>query len=508
MIELFVTIIVCVAIITIVMLSFKEQKFSKLKIVLKDLGINDEESTPFYKWGWHAEKKDRISAERLVRKVFRTNGLWLNKEDLLFFEKLCDNQSDSNEGHNEAITERINTIIKQTEHIQKWVNEQINSTIRFIVKTTPQEALNFLQKTKIITDSDKSLSQFSKFEFTRMLYRIGSKVIGESNEGLQVIIGQDGPVYQLKGIETWEQLLTIFQSESNRLISQWKRLAPAQVYRPLNRLIETELLPKLIRDVDYAKTFYRRMTETSLRLKMNLSKQSIQQFDSILYTWRFQSESEFTHKTHNRFREMLLREDLAPRFREILIQSTKNSTTTPAQIIKLFPKDVIVYGENESARHYLCDQYLKHYMALLEAFIDYTIVTDPPIILAIPEGDIIALKRQILQSKNTVNLSVLIEKRQKVFCAREDLDDDFATKRGWIINLPLYDISEKEEQALKEGSLNYYVHFNCDVCEEADFTNVAHHAKQSRYHFLHLAFDSLLQFQPPYQTSKSSDQST
>lgn len=225
-----------------------------------------------------------------------------------------------------------------------------------------------------------------------------------------------------------------------------------------------------------------------------LAPDRIATLDSYFYSWKFTEGLKFEQKDHDRLRELLTRNDLAARFREIVIDKIGEEFNTMNDLSTLFCRKVLFYGGSKAARSFATDHYSRHIAVLLDCIANFTQAeSSPPIIVEIPQEEIETMRRSPKKGHNAVTLDQVMEKYQRIVLLRESMTPKVADKRGWIINLALSDPAPEEIEAMRREPFNQYSRFNCDNAGEADFLNNTFSAQKSRVGFLNMVIDCLIE---------------
>lgn len=139
--------------------------------LLNQLGLygdsKNEDHLPFYRWGWHEDEKNRVSAEQMVREAFRKEGLWLNVDDLNFFKAQCERNIKGESIETSEIEKRVEEIAARSDILILWVIEQVRSAIDFAANASQEEAQEILHKADIKSEPDKAQGHLLALELKR-----------------------------------------------------------------------------------------------------------------------------------------------------------------------------------------------------------------------------------------------------------------------------------------------------------------------------------------------------
>lgn len=468
----------------------------KYRTILSDIGLkgawSEEGKTPFYKWGWRDKQQNRISADRIVKQAFLKVGVWLEREDLIFFEDQCKQFAMLKEIDEAPIHQRILEIIQRSERIRIWVADQVKTAIQSIQILKPQEARDHLHQYQIEVDLDQAPERLAVYEIQRLMYRFGSKILTPNAKGLTVHDPISSQAFLLEKMDSWRHLVRICREEILEFLSGRHFLIQPAIGRALRLSVESGVFREIETDIDRHFSFLRRINDQFYNKEIRVSPERAKTIDSILYQWKFDEGTHFNQNDQNCIRNTLSRLDLASRFRELLFERFDESFSSLFKIVNLFPRDVIFYGGQNAARSFAVDQYSRHFLVLLEAFAGPSgRDISPPTIIWINNEQIDKMRQGPKRGSTSITLDQLLSDRQRISRLEQCVTDEIAANRGWIINLSSDDLSEQDIETLSHGEFGRYVRFDCEMANNVDFFTNTYNAKKSRIQFFNLIVDAL-----------------
>lgn len=467
---------------------------TKVRHIMAGLGLQgNEEGSQFYKWGWHQDQENRVSAERMVKQAFQKAGVWLDRQDLAFFESQCERHESRNEVDESQIEERIHAIIGRSERVRRWVADQVHTVVHYVQSLNPQEAANALHESGIEADPEQAIERLTSLEMQRMLYRHGASLLALNAKGLTVKDPVTAQTFELAGLDSWRHLIRMFKDDILDKISGRRTTISSSIARSLRSAVEIGFFHDIENDIERHRIFIKRIHDQFHNKEIRVSLERARAIDAILYKWKFDEGAHFNQEDQNRIRELLSRLDLASRFREILFDGFEESFSSLFKLIRLFPREVIFYGGNGAARTFATDQYFRHFLALMEAIGGPSgRDTSPPTIIWINSEQIEKMRQGPKRGSNAVTLSQLITDQQRFSRLEQGISEEIANNRGWIVNLSLDDPSAAEFEALNKDPFKKYTRFHCEAGEDVDFLNNTYNAKKSRIQFFNMVIDTLV----------------
>ncbi len=472
---------------------------NKIRRIMIDLGLHNsywsnEEGSQFYKWGWHEEQENRVSAERMVKLAFRKSGIWLDRQDLAFFEQQCKNNEAAIDIEQSVIEDRIQGIVTRSDRIRRWITKEVKEVVQFVGILTPQEAADALAKKNMEVDQEKSLDRFCQLEMQRMLYKHGSHIMALGGKGLIVEDPLSGQSIHLEGVESWLHLLRTFKDEILEFSAGRNIPVSLDIARSLKKIAETGTIRELILDIEQARKFLQDINDQFHAKEISISVERARVINAILNLWKFDENIDFTQIHQIKIRTFLARLDLAPRFREVIMNHLDEHFSSLTKVIRLFPRSVIFYGGSGSARSFASDQYSRHFLSMLETCgLSPNVDPKPPTIILISEEQIDKMRLAPKKGSNAITLPSLIEDQQRMSRLEQNINQEISDRRGWILNLSINNPTDNEFEALNRNSLKDYTRFHCQAGKDVDFLNNTYNAKKSRIQFFNMVVDTVLE---------------
>lgn len=480
-----------------------------------------EKKTPFYKWGWRKQHNERVWAERIVKDAFRKAGLWLSDEDLAFFEEQCVNQSQGKEVGEDAILGRIGVIAARMTHIRRNAAEAARKIYADAANANENTARAYLISRGAQPESGKALQRFCVHKLRRCIEEYGKAMVGLEAVGVPVFDSKGETVFTLKGMNAWSMWIGVFSDACLKEPSIRIPNLKQNLLKFIHRTVAAGLFKDYSDDVRHFRDFRFTVSEDISRNEIGISMDRIERAESIFYHWKFTESIPFNHADHKRIREMLVRKDLAPSFRELAVNSFKPGFSSVRALFDMFPSRVIFYGRNDNAREFASEQYLHHLMQLKECIgplagaeddgpqlivIDaekfYQLVRQNEEILS--EMMKFSKKRGFKSEAEMIDPSYvldLIDEEKEVFNRKRGLYYEGGEALGWIVNIPISDQTPEAFVAMGVPPYDRYARFNCDGGSDVDFFGATHGAKKSRIQFFSMVLDLLLrrpdESQPP-----------
>ncbi|MBZ0257541.1 hypothetical protein K8I31_15850, partial [bacterium] len=261
-----VAIIVIIVLLVVGLLVASPGGAGEQKSLLAELGLvnkwSGEATSPFYKWGWKKASGDRVWGERIVKKAFRESGIWLSPDDLNFFQRKCDENTNGKPVDDKSIKERVELIIKRTDTISGSISQQIRTLVERFQSTSEEDALKFINELKIDLENSNAVGKLTAVEMKRFIRHAGLQMFSPLAKGLKIEGKNEADSFTLRGFESWCYWLSKLKSELKQLLEKNKTLRSHIVGRALQQII----LDKHIRSLedDY---------KSSLSYRSNLEQQ-------------------------------------------------------------------------------------------------------------------------------------------------------------------------------------------------------------------------------------------
>ncbi|MBN2328015.1 MAG: hypothetical protein JXR73_12750 [Candidatus Omnitrophica bacterium] len=503
----------CLLILIIGLITFytlRTEDTTKVRRILKDLGLrrrfgSSDQGAQFYKWGWHQDQDQRISAERMVKQAFQQAGVWLDRHDLSFFENLCKQYEVQNEVREEQIEERILEIIKRSELVKRWVADQVRSIVRSIRLMDAPKAKEILQQFEIEAEEKDAREQLLGLRLWRMFYQHGGQILSIHADGLKILDSAHNHTFVLENMDSWRHLLRMFKEEMLEIANSGAAAIEPTLGRAMRRFIAKDFFHEMEVDVERHDSFVRKIRDQHQNKEINLPLERLRAIESIFYRWKFEEGIHFNQRDHNCMRDILCRLDLSPRFREILIDHIGESFSSLFNILRMFPREVLFYGGSGVARSFAADQYLRHLHALQEALAAPTgREAKSPSIVCINDEAIEKKRKGPKRGSKAQTMAQLISDQKRISRLKRGISEAEADIRGWIVHLSTHYLLDEEIKELQQKPFTRYRLVNCEIGEKVDFLNDAYKAKQGRVQFFNRIIDSLTK--PPERKRPSTKQ--
>lgn len=478
--------------------ALKSENSAKYRNILSDLGIAgawpDEGGSQFYKWGWHEDQNNRVSGERIVKQAFLKAGVWMDREDLAFFENQCKRHETMKDVDVPHIQEHVLAIIRKSDRIRQWVADQVLMVVQSVQSMTVQAAKEVLLQSQIEVEPEQAYERLVSLEMQRLLYRYGSQILALNAPGLLVQHSGSNQTFLLEKMDSWRHLVHMFKEEIQDTAIGRRIAIPAAISRGLRLSVESGFLRAIEVDVERHHAFEKKINDQFHNKEIQVSLERARMVDGILYKWKFDEGTHFSQEDQDGIRDVLSRADLVSRFRELLFERFDESFSSLYKLIHLFPRDVIFYGGHGAARSFAADQYSRHYLALLEAFAAPAgRPIQPPSIIWINDEQIEKMRQGPKKGTNAITLDQLISDQQRIIRFEQGITEETANSRGWILNLSMDYPTEQEFAILNKDPFKRYVRFLCEAAADVDFINNTYNAKKSRIQFFNLIIDSLVE---------------
>lgn len=470
--------------------------FKNRRQILKDLGLLKSKSgnaaAPFYKWGWRKQEEERVWAERIVKNAFENAGIWLSLEDLKFFENVCTQHQDGTPIKDEIILKRIDTIIDRSEMLAKWLSGYIKKTIQAILNTSIDKATEKLRESGIKTDPEKVLLRYGNMQLRKQLGQAGADILGLNAKGFRIEDEKKEHTFLLRGFEGWKHWVTLYTQElKKQLTSGFTSSSNQALINSMRGSVIQGLFNDYEEDINESISFRETLMQEVASKNLHIPPEKIRDIEMIFYTWQFDINTPFNLIDHKQARQLLVRRDLTPRFRERIINSIESDILSLQNLIQSFPRRVIFFGKNANARHFASQQYLLHLEMLLRFMgSPANDDTNPPGLIRIIEKDILNALEQ------HTSLAEAINKQKKFNIFERGIDEREADFRGWIIDMPVEDATLHQFEDLNTGEYKHYTRFQCDSAENIDFESNTFNANKQRIIFLDMVIDTLLSTPP------------
>ncbi|RJP23193.1 MAG: hypothetical protein C4527_20745 [Candidatus Omnitrophota bacterium] len=502
----------------ILLCSWAMNTYKKRNQLLVDLGLVQnwmgEESNPFYKWGWRKATGERVWAERIVREAFAKAKIWMIPADLLFFEDQCKQFETRQKIDLEKLQNYVETMIHRTEAMNNTIQKLVSKIIHQTLSISVTEAENILREQGILVEKEKVRHRFGTWEMRRMAADIGKQILSAESAGFRMEDTTGHFLFTIKGYEGWQQFVKSYKEALDAQLSRGSLPNYQSTLRSLRASVREGLLKDFEDDIRESRNFRSAIEEEIHRKEIALTREQVDDIETVFYTWQFSNEVRFNLIDHRKARELLGGKKVCTHFREMIFTNLSPDFQSLKTFLDLFPRRVIFYGGDSYSRAFASDQYLRHVEELLLVF-STPVGEDPipPALLSITREEIEHAREAgsinpalplVLQKKRRQEfgageryISTSIEKKKQESLRDRYLNAVDGEEKGWIINLALDENSYPDEYAeLEVKPYRSYVRFPCDEYGSIDYMSQSFHAKQQRTLFVNQILDTLTHMPP------------
>ena len=496
----------------ILLLSKGASSQNKQNAILTALGLSNKQwggrTAAFYKWSWRKTSKERVWGERNVKDAFKKAKIWLNADDLAYFEQKCVEFQKHHKMNDEPIIERVSQIIKRTEELEKRIESQVKETLNRITSISEGEAKKHLQDSGVnLEGKDKILQRYASHEIRRVADFIGFTMLGRNpnTEALKA-------VNNIKGMEGWERWLCIYKATLLTEISRSMNSSNTGLLETVSATIRSGLLKDYEQDIQGYRSFIDSMDKQIDPKKMNIRIEKFEELETNLYTWQFSSEHRFNNTDHSRVRQFISRKDLSLKFRLYVMANIKSSFESLTSLLNSLSRNVVFFGKNGFARAYAADQYHLHLERFLEVFSRFA-HQEPgaPGLITLTETEIDKKRKEIAsKSKGDIlkgkgmdvieiarnSIQETVDKKKARSIDKRKIDEDVAEQKGWLVDFPWEEQNVEVFGIFRSGPFNLYTPVNCDSFGEVDFLSNSANAKRQRNQYFAIVLDALLSASP------------
>lgn len=526
--------ILLIAAVSLSFISAKGQS-QNLRSLYAELGMvrkwSGEATTAFYKWGWKKTSTDRVWGERIVKKAFQKAGIWLSPEDLLFFQRQCENFAAKKSVNHQTIFDFIERINARTEILSSQIGAQLHEIIKGVTAASTDAALGILYKSGIKADATQAKPKLAILQMRRTIHAAGMAILGPGSVGLPLPISNEETIH-LKGFDNWEYWLDKFKSELETIINTAANQVPENIRKAIKGKVLSGLVKVYKTDHANAQAYRATIEQQIVNKDLPITMEEVERSESILYSWQFREGAKFNETDHQRFRGFMVRLDISNEFRHKIIKSLKPDISCLESLIGSLPRSIIFYGAEQKSRAFAAKLYQFHYAQLLNVFgVVAPVEQRPPAILLIPMEEIQAMRRAIQlkhqtmaslptnlrnrkqnedePSDESVSLKEVINKQKKYSSFERQMDISAAEEIGWLVDLPLATsaMSPLEYREMQTGGLASYRQVNCDEIGEVDFLSNSAKAKEQRNQFFQTLMKSLVGHSMPTGSASALDSS-
>ncbi len=526
MITLFMTLLTFLAIVSLIVLFCGVFAPNKVGMLVTDLGLHSpwwgNKTTAFYRWTWRKTNRERIWAERIVKEAFHRAKVWISSEDCEFFAQQCYEFSQTQKVDYLQIVRKVEQIVKRSDLYNQSVQKLIKEILRRVRSTSESEAARLLGSTTGDHAGPRpALPHYGIQEVRQTVERLASLVLVRKEPDPGGGSLEERMLSEIQGPEGWQHWLHLFRTHLLLELEQ-----DSKKNEPVNKALAASVRGGLLQDFEEDILDHTGFVETLESLitqnRLPMDKSRIKEVEDILYTWQFDKDIPFTSADHRRIRFFLTRKELSLHFQEIILKQLPRDFASLSALLNRFPRHVVFYGENTSARDFAAEQYGAHIQEMLSVFAHLARQDDnPPAALVIPAADIKTLINEKIaelklkgigshQNAEAIELTRLalgdmIDQKKKRSIRRRKLDPETADGKGWLINLAWDEKSIREYEIFQFPPLDTYTRFGTDGFLELDFSSDRKEAKWQRGLFFKAVLDMLIWKLPPLQTGDPPD---
>jgi len=482
----------------------------KISYICSALGLQafqkDANSTPFYKWSWDRDSDDQISAQHIIQKSFHDSQVWLDDSDLTFFQTQCNSHQPGSKIDEAAIHQRVSQIVERTDLLHQKIAQKTEDVIKSVQSLSETEAREQLRLSGIHADSGKAMQQHCSLELKKLLYRLGLKVMGHKGRGITIHDPNFKQVFQMRGLDIWEQCLNGIKNELNRWLISRKNTTHPSIIRSLKATMKRGIVKDIEEDISFSRTFREDIQDSINKELLNLTPSQIYEYEQIMYSWKFSKKINFKQADHNSIRNLLSNNQYPACFRQIVINSINSNHESLSILIDSFPRKVIFYGSQNKARTYAMDQYSSILQALINALSNTCErMQVMPLLIEIPDDEIEQIRCRDddapenelsvpigKQPKKIPTLDKLISKHQRLALIERKMKKEDGDELGWIINLPIPDMDPVEFEDLQNDYFKEFIRFFCDTSSKSDFDNQSEDSMRKRIKFFNRVLESIM----------------
>ncbi|MDP8244350.1 MAG: hypothetical protein P9L94_09740 [Candidatus Hinthialibacter antarcticus] len=482
--------------------SLGKKNFSQA--ILVDLGLakswSKEQESPFYKWGWRKSANDRVWGERIVKQAFERQGVWLNSDDLRFFEDLCNRHATGEKVDENGIRKQIQNIIDRRGRMANCATIIIKKMLSEIANTSESQARKVMSDFGVRINPGNTLGQYGTFRFRQLMTNVGKTILASGSGGFPVKNEQNETLYTLQGLEGWRHWVFACRDEFKKYSPSGSGEVKKSLQALKSRALNT-ILQEAMEDLQGASEFIAKLENEVYKNGLQYDAQKIEILVSYFYGWQFADGIAFNRTDHRKIREFLLRNEISPVFRSRVLAKINSGYESLRIVLNQFPKRVIFYGTHAQARHYVCQNYLAH---LVELFSAVSSIMGrgymPPSHLLVKGDDVKAARqyweqmkgRSELERQSDRNTDIhyrrdyipeMIEKQKEFSLFERDIDDENGETYGYLIDMGVDELTVAESAHLDKGVFRRYLRILCNPNDSVDFEGDSDKAKNSRKDF-------------------------
>lgn len=494
-------------------------KSDRRKEVLSDLGLSigiaASLKSPFYKWGWKKSHDDRVWGERIVRETFEKFNIGLGQQDLEFFSQICTRFAAGETIDKASIVAYVDKILSRSVTVSNFAAGFIGPVLERSLSATPAQAHKLLEREKIPSSLENAPDRLAVRQFTKMLRSHGMKIICGEASGLEVK-GESGEILTtLHGYDSWEFWLKSCRESLEQCLAN-KALIKSKTQAKFLRGQIQGIIQNYEEHLKNSRSFIKNAEYMISQEKSPIGIALVQNLERSFYGWHFSETTKFSLQDHKTLHELITLPELPSRCRQALFENITSTYESLQTVCHRFPRYVIFFGISAETRSYAAQQYLLHLNKINKTLSDVLGVKyRPPLFMRILDADIhkarnpdagdykpavrvshdeeSELKEEILVSTNTGYMPLLLDSQKRMILFEKNLDPATAEKIGWIIDLPVDDLTPKESAQMDMGDYIKYKRIDCAKIGNFSNSSDAKSMQNQREKFLNAIFDVLLQ---------------
>ncbi|MBN2326270.1 MAG: hypothetical protein JXR73_03885 [Candidatus Omnitrophica bacterium] len=492
-------------------------KEDKRQVVLSELGLMrglaSSLQSPFYKWEWRKSSDDRVWGERIVRETFEKHQIGLSREDLEFFSRACADYATGKPVNKTNVILYVEKILTRSSTLSNFAASFIKPVLEKSLNASQEQAQRLLEHNNISSSLTDAPDRLAIRQFTKMLCNHGKKIICHDSVGLQVKDDSGSILMTLKGLENWEFWLKSCLQSLDQCLSDKSLTSSSAQAKFLRRELEKRIR-SYMNHLHSTYAFFGMMEDLISKKageKSPSQSEEIQKIEKRFYLWHFNDETQFTLENHGDMHDLLTFPDFPPRFRQKVFENLPTSYDSLPSFIQCFPRHVIFYGKDSIKRHFAVQNYLTHFRQVNKTISAIAGKKNPsPLFLQIYETDVEKARNPDLQMddqsdaerekeytenivSNTGHMPTLLDAQKRMVIFERNLAFEKAEKMGWIIELPIEELTPKEYAQLDLSEYLTYKRINCDPFDDFGGEAEDQAAKFKKEIFLNAIYDVLFQ---------------
>lgn len=493
-------------------------KVDKTNQVLTDLGLShglaSPLKSPFYKWGWRKTTDDRVWGERIVREAFEKHNIGLSQQDLDFFSQVCSRYANGDSIDKASIVSHVEKILARSSSISNFASGFIVPILERSLRASPAQAQKLLEREKVQSSPANAPDRLAVRQITKMLKSHGLRILSTQSMGLEVKSESGDFLMSLAGFDSWEFWLKSCRDSLEQCLSNRSLIKSNSQAKFLRSQISNGIIQNYINQLKKTRHFIKTIEKLLTQESIPRSRSDIENLERIFYTWHFSEGIRFSLQDHASLQDLIALPELPSRFRQALFDYINSSFESLHALLLHFPRHVIFMGSNPETRSYAAQQYLVHLSKLSKTISDVIgRKLRIPLFLRILETDVqkarnpdpLEYKASLLPPKeeshnneeeisgNTGHMPLLLDSQKRMIIFERNMDPSSAEKMGWIIELPIEDLTPKEYAQLDLGDYLRYKRINCSQFDGFEQNDEGKSGQFKREKFLNQIFDKLLE---------------